>query len=113
MLVGGKEILDLMEGQMDFEKNQVNVGFFLLKPGRNFYIIRHEEKTYLYKDLIRCRAEQIPHCKFCCCVKYIHMFILIIFCSHKNERKKEGFFKFNELEESFQKRLKLVQRNLT
>jgi len=53
-----------MENQVNLESNQVHTGFFFLKPGRHYYVVRHEGKAYLNKELVRCRSEAIPKCKY-------------------------------------------------
>lgn len=63
MLLGGKEVLELTDLGVDLDKNKVRIGFFFVKPGRQYYVLRHNKKAYVIKELVRCREEPIPHCK--------------------------------------------------
>ena len=63
-LLGGKDIIEFIDKKVDLDKNRIYVGFYFIKPGRQFYVIRHQGKAYAYKELVKCLEEEIPPCKF-------------------------------------------------
>lgn len=62
-LLGGTDMLMMIEQKVDFEVNPVGIGFFFLKPGRQYYVIRHLGKAFVSRELVKCRSEAIPQCK--------------------------------------------------
>lgn len=40
-MLGGKDIMEFINRRVDVEKNKVHVGFYFVKPGRQYYVIRH------------------------------------------------------------------------
>lgn len=62
-LLGGKEILQLIEQYVDIRTHLIYSGFYMIKPGRCLYVVRFKGQAYLSKELIKCRSEEIPHCK--------------------------------------------------
>lgn len=59
-LLNGKELANAIETKMiDLTHQPVYCGVFFMKAGRQHIVVRHENQTYVQKDLIKYREDDV------------------------------------------------------